>query len=86
MTETGILKYFERRYPAVNDTCSKIKEEMSTVRALTLQEAGAAFVVLGAGISLAMAALFLEQIIQSVQKAFIGTSKVDNYLGKWTKR
>ena len=50
MTETGMLEYFERRYPAVNDTCSRIKEEMATVRALTLQEAGAAFLVLGAGV------------------------------------
>ena len=57
MTETGILEYFERRYPAVNDTCSRIKEDMAKARALTLQEAGAAFLVLGAGISMAMTVL-----------------------------
>ena len=78
MTETGILEYFERRYPAVNDTCSRIKEEMAKVRALTLQGTGAAFLVLGAGISAAMTVLFLELIVQSVQKAFTRTSATES--------
>ena len=68
-----MLEYFERRYPAVNDTCSRIKEEMAKVRALTLQEAGAAFLVLGAGVSMSMTVLFLELIVQSVQKSFTRT-------------
>ena len=80
MMETGILEYFERRYPPVNDTCTRIKEEMAKARALTMHEAGAAFLVLGAGISIAMTALFLELIIRSVQNAFSATSATESML------
>ena len=68
MMETGMLELFERRHPSVNDTCSRMKEEMSKARALTLQEAGAAFVVLVAGIPVAISVLLLELIIQSLRK------------------
>ena len=40
MMETGMLELFERRHPSVNDTCSRMKEEMSKARALTMQEGG----------------------------------------------
>ena len=63
-----MLELFEKRHPSVNDTCGKMKEEMSKARALTLQEAGAAFVVLAAGIPVAISVLLFELIIQNVRK------------------
>ena len=63
-----MLELFEKRHPSVNDTCARMKEEMSKARALTLQEAGAAFVVLAAGIPVAISVLLLELIIQKVRK------------------
>ena len=45
-----------------------MKEEMSKARALSLQEAGAAFVVLATGIPVAITALLLELITQNVRK------------------
>ena len=68
MMQTGILEHFERRYPAVNGTCSMMKEETRSARALTLQEVAAAFVVLAAGISTAISVLLLEVIVQNIRK------------------
>ena len=68
MMQTGILENFERKYPAVNDTCSRMKEETRNARALTLQEVGAAFVVLAGGISTAISVLLLEVIVQNIRK------------------
>ena len=68
MTETGILEYFAKRHPAVNDTCSRMKEEMNSARALALQEVGAPFVVLAAGIPTAISVLLLEVIIKNMRR------------------
>ena len=68
MTETGILEYFAKRHPVVNNTCSRIKEEMSNARALTLQEVGAPFVILAAGIPTAISVLILEVIIKNMRR------------------
>ena len=68
MMQTGILEYFEIRYPAVNGTCFGMKEETRSARKLTLQEVGAAFVVLAVGISTAISVLLLEVIVKNIQK------------------
>ena len=68
MTETGILEYFAKRHPMVNDTCSRIKEEMNNERALTLPEIGAPFVILAAGIPTAISVLLLEVMIKNMRR------------------
>ena len=50
---------------------------MKNARALTLHEAAAAFVILGTGILMAITILFLELLIQGVQKAFNGASSLE---------
>ena len=50
---------------------------MRNARALTLQEATAAFVILGTGIFIATTVLFLELLIEGVQKAFTGASRLE---------
>ena len=74
---TGILKVFEKKYPTTDDTCARRQEEMRNARALTLQEAAAAFVILGTGILMATTILFLELLIEGVQKAFNGASRLE---------
>ena len=68
MTQTGILEYFKRIHPVVNDTCARMKEEMANTRALTLQEAGAAFVVFSVGIPTALTFLLLEVFVKKMKK------------------
>ena len=68
MMQTGILENFERRYPAINGTCSRMKEETRSARALNLKDVGAAFVILSAGISTAISVLVLEVIVQNIHK------------------
>ena len=50
---------------------------MRNARALTLQEASVAFVILGTGIFIATTILFFELLIQGVQKAFTGASSLE---------
>ena len=66
MVAAGILDYFNRRHPAVNDTCSRMKEEMTKARALQLQEVGAAFVVLAAGLPTALIFLLVEVFVKNI--------------------
>ena len=49
---------------------------MRNARALTLQEAAAAFVILGTGIIIATTVLFLELLIEGVQKVCTGAEPV----------
>ena len=78
MMQTGILENFERRYPAVSGTCSRMKEETRKARALNLQEVEAAFVILAAGISTAISVLLLEVIVKNIQKR--KGSEVENHI------
>ena len=68
MAGAGILEYFNRRHPAVNDTCSRMKEEMTKARALPLQEVGAAFVVIAAGLPTAFTFLFMEVFVKNMKQ------------------
>ena len=68
MTQTGILEFFKRIHPVVNDTCARMKEEMSNARALTLQEVGAPFVVLAVGIPTALTFLLLELFLKRIKE------------------
>ena len=68
MTQSGILEYFKRIHPVVNDTCARMKAEMANTRALTLHEAGAAFVVFAVGIPTALTFLLLEVFVKEMKK------------------
>ena len=50
---------------------------MRNARALTLQEAAAAFVILGTGIIIATTVLFLELLIEGVQKVCTGAFSLE---------
>ena len=68
MTQTGILEFFKRIHPVVNDTCARMKEELTNARALALQEVGAPFVVLAVGISTALTFLILELFLKKMKE------------------
>ena len=67
MTETGLLENLKRQYPVTDDTCEAKKKENTNARVLTLNEFGAAFVVLLAGIPTATSFLLLEIIIRKAK-------------------
>ena len=63
MTETGLLEYFERRHPVEDSTCERLEQERMRARTLSLEEVGAPFVILAAGIPTAVTVLILEILI-----------------------
>ena len=67
MTETGLLENLRRKYPVTDGTCERKKKEITNARALTLNESGAAFVVLAAGIPTAASILLLEVIMRKAR-------------------
>ncbi len=66
LEETGILKYFEKKYIRYDDRCARKLGQQIESRALPLEESISVFIILSIGIVTAMIVLILEILSRKV--------------------
>ena len=67
MKEAGLLQRFKEIHK-MPDKCRLRKVKMAEIRALTLPEVMAAFIILGVGLATAMFVFFLESVLSCVRR------------------